>query len=138
MEMRGSTVSFTRTMGILADVSARNYSGNIVPSHVYVCAPLGKVNDPDYGVRIALWATDADGSGSRRAASGRRCHGACWHAHRDFLGAFFTAYPEAKVRTMLATYVGREGFLQTFEGTGKQTFGSVMQPVTMPELCKCE
>jgi hypothetical protein len=73
--------------------------------------------------------------GSRRSSSGRRGPWACWHAFRDVLQAVFDKYPDATVRTALATYRGAEGFARTFPGTADTPAGCGF---TTSELCDCE
>lgn len=77
------------------------------------------------------------GPGARTSSSGRRGPYACWHAYRDVLAALFTEYPEATVRTAMATYRGAEGFLNTYPRTAYRNIGSMMQPAYMPSLCNC-
>ena len=76
--------------------------------------------------------------GARRAASGRRVKAACWHAHRDVMLALFDAVPEAKVSTALATYVGRQSFLEQYGATRSTNHGSMMAPASYGDLCDCE
>ena len=112
-------------------VSADKYDGNVVVHHD--AHPLS-------GNRFQgrLWVQSSRGPGARRSWSGRRMPAACWHAYRDVLMAVFSEYPDAIARTGLATYRGLEGFLRDYPATGERNVGSVMQPVTMPELCDHE
>lgn len=79
--------------------------------------------------------------GQRRSAnvmSGqRRVNAVCWHAYRDVLIEVFNINPDAKVRTAMAKYLGRESFYENFPETGRHNIGSMMYPVTMPECCDC-
>lgn len=85
-----------------------------------------------------LWVADSSGPGARRSWSGRRLKATCWHAYRDVLQNLFDHYPDATVRTGLAIYRGRDGFMSTYPNTAYMNVGSDLSPVTMPELCECE
>jgi len=80
---------------------------------------------------------DSHGQGSRRSWSGRHGKWACWHAYRDVMLALFEVNPDATIRTSLATYKGRQGFLDTYPGTAYHNIGSMVAPAYMPELCDC-
>lgn len=67
----------------------------------------------------------------------RRMSSACWHVHRDVMIAIFDMNPNAKLKTSMIYYKGKEHFYDTFEETGKKNVGSQMFPVTLPELCDC-
>lgn len=75
--------------------------------------------------------------GARRSWSGRRGPWACWHAYRDVLEQLFWEYPDAKVRTSMAKYIGREGFKDNYPQTAWQNIGSVFAPAYMPDMCDC-
>jgi hypothetical protein len=71
-------------------------------------------NGTNYQVKLsALTGSPA----ARQSGSGRNGPWACWYAVRDFLTAVFDEYPDATVRTMLATYKGRDDFLEKFPRT---------------------
>lgn len=111
-------------------VSRESYGGNVI------------VNPDAYshsGNRITarLRVNSSRAPGARRAWSGRRTVAACWHAYRDVLSRVFDYNPDARIRTMMATYKGREGFLSDYPGTAYQNVGSQISPVTMPALCGC-
>jgi hypothetical protein len=76
--------------------------------------------------------------GQRRSWNGRRINATCWHGYRDALIAVFDTNPDAKVRTAMAKYLGRESFYAEFPKTADQNIGSMMAPAYMPELCDCE
>lgn len=80
--------------------------------------------------------------GQRRSSSGfnsvRRINAVCWHGYRDVLIAVFDAHPDAKVRTALAKYLGKESFYREFPATGDKNIGSQMYPARMPDLCDCD
>lgn len=73
------------------------------------------------GGRFTLAVHDAHGMGHRDTFwnEGGRRHSpsACWHVFRDVLQNFFDAYPDAYVRTGIATYKGKQGFENTFPRT---------------------
>src|SRR5690606_19018612 len=62
----------------------------------------------------------------RRGHSGRRIWAVCWHGHRDFFRALFERAPNAKVRTVVASYDGREDFERTHSITGDRNIGSII------------
>lgn len=76
--------------------------------------------------------------GQRRSWNGRRINAVCWHGYRDALIEVFNTNPDAKVRTAMAKYLGRESFYQEFPRTADQNIGSMVAPAYMPELCDCE
>ena len=49
----------------------------------------------------------------------------CWHGHYEFMLELFDAHPDARIRTSMADYRGREDFLKKAQGTfSKLTQGS--------------
>lgn len=119
-----------RFIAITREVSDLHYGGNIVV-HQDAHALSGN------RFRGRLGVKDSRGPGARRSWSGRRMPATCWHGYRDVLRAVFTEYPEATVRTSMATYRGMAGFLADYPATADANVGSIMEPVTMPELCEC-
>jgi hypothetical protein len=75
--------------------------------------------------------------GERTTAEQRRINAVCWHGYRDALIEVFNINPDAKVRTAMAKYLGRDSFYEEFPSTGRKNIGSLMYPVTMPETCDC-
>lgn len=129
MEIRG--VSYGDVERIIAQVSRDRYAGNVISnSDAHALLSGGR------GFRGRLSVRDSRGEGARTSASGRRGPYACWHAYRDVLAALFAEYPQAKVRTALARYVGREGFEELYPATAYVNIGSEMQPAYMPQLCE--
>lgn len=103
--------------------SSTRFRGRVVPKRASV-AP----KTPAPGARL-----------SGNYLSGQRCvKAACWHVFRDVLMALFTEFPNARVYTSMATYKGMDGFQANYLPTRYQNIGSMMYPVTMPELCDCE
>lgn len=47
----------------------------------------------------------------------RKTSAVCWHGHREFLTALFRRFPDARVKTALADYYGRDDFHRTFRAT---------------------
>lgn len=91
------------------------------------------------GYRMGL-PTSELAPGQRRSASAfsaRRINAVCWHGYRDALIELFNINPNAKVRTAMAKYLGRESFYREYPKTGYQNIGAPIAPVTMPELCDC-
>lgn len=80
---------------------------------------------------------DSSGTGSRRAAKGRRMPAACWHAYRDVIHAVLESYPDAKVDTGMEKYHGMAEFLRLYPGTANKNIGSEYYPAYMPDLCEC-
>jgi hypothetical protein len=137
MQIRGTGVSFERVSELVSKVSAE-YGGNVI-MHPDARAIGGA--DPDYGFTGRLRTVTSTGPGARRSASWhkpRRTVAACWHAYRDVLRAILTEYPHARVRTMLATYNGLDGFETTYPGTGDLNIGAIAFPKYMPDLCDCQ
>lgn len=123
-------LSLDRFQEITDRVSAEKYSGNVI---------VHQDAHPLSGNRFQgrLWVQSSRGPGARTSWSGRRTPAACWHAYRDVLMAVFQEYPDARVRTGLANYRGRDGFLRDYPATGERNIGSRLQPAYMPDLCEC-
>lgn len=73
------------------------------------------------------------GWGSR----GRRVHAVCWHGHRYFMSHLFDKFPNAVLKTCLATYRGLNDFEEKYPDTGWDNVGSMIAPVFRREACKC-
>lgn len=77
----------------------------------------------------------------RTSASGwhadRRVHAVCWHGYRDFMLAVFEVNPDARIKTMMADYRGKDDFLSKYEETGYRNVGSMMYPMQAREVCNC-
>lgn len=131
MEIKGLTVdAFT---DILTRVSRDQYAGNLRLDYEPV-----RLNAAGTRFRLRIRAVSSRESGARRSASGRRMPAACWHAFRDVFIAVFDAYPDATVRTGMAVYRGRDGFHRDYPATGDVNIGSMVNWVTMPDLCECD
>jgi hypothetical protein len=85
------------------------------------------------GLRAVLRAKDSRAYGARTSANGRHGPYASWEAHRDFLRALFVISPQTRVSTAMAKYTA-ENFEHTFPETGHKNIGSMINPVTMPQL----
>jgi len=120
----------TQWEAVVSEVSNRLYDGNVVPivssEHI---GPRSK------SVRSVLRVEDSRGEGARRSWSGRRTVSACWHAHRDVYRELFHRFPAATITTAMAHYTA-QNFEDTYPETGWRNVGSIMSPVTMPELCE--
>ena len=88
-------------------------------------------------VRFTLRTHDSKKAGSRRSQSGRHMAKACWHVHRDVLGALFDLEPDARIVTARADYRGKTSFAANFAATGDQNIGSMMDPLTYCDACDC-
>lgn len=96
---------------------------------------------------FTLRARDSAGPGSRGSAgpnsSGtgpnglRRSAAACWHAHYDELDVLFDRFPEARVRTRLASYAANT-FHERAMATAELNVGSAVQPRGPLECCECD
>ncbi|AXK35781.1 hypothetical protein DVA86_27270 [Streptomyces armeniacus] len=126
--MRISGVSLGDFFAITDDVSWRRYEGNVIVSPD---AHWTRGNS----VVARLRVSDSRGVGARTAPSGRRGPYACWHAHRDVLAGLFVAHPDARIRTALAVYRGRDGFERDYPATRYRDVGSPMTPARMTDLC---
>lgn len=128
MEIRGATLSDFRqavaAVGWLYDDNVRLQRDSKV---------IGNV-----ACRARIDVHDSRGLGARWSWTGRRGPWACWHAYRDVLTALFTTHPEARVRTALAFYRGKESFEELYPETAYLNAGSVMSPVQQWQLCDCD
>lgn len=125
MEIKGVTLDQFRH--IVAVVSDREYDGNVI-----VHPDSHKVSNNR--IRARLTVKSSYEHGARMSWSGRHIRAASWHAYRDVLAELFDRYPDAIVRTAMATYKGAEGFAENYPETAYKNVGSIMSPVTMPEL----
>lgn len=87
--------------------------------------------------RARVVTVSSRGTGARRSWSGRHGKWACWHAYRDVMLALFEVNPNARIRTSLANYRGRAGFMAEYPETAYKNIGSMVSPAYMPELCDC-
>lgn len=127
MEIVGLTVADFEH--IVYVVSRAQYHGNLV---MVDGRRAGGVRRPKIRARVTV--TDSRGPGARTSWSGRHGPWASWEAYRDVLSELFYRFPDAIVRTSVATYKGSDGFEKTFPRTALRNVGSMVQPVTMPEL----
>lgn len=74
----------------------------------------------------------------RRGFNGRRIAAVCWHGHRDFMLELFDRFPDARIKSAMADYRGREDFLYSFEATGSRNIGSIREPMRYDEACDCD
>lgn len=79
--------------------------------------------------RFTLRCVSSRGPGHRIGRKGQRLACACWHVHYAVLDAIFRLAPEARIKTALATYAGREEFLRMAEAAGAGEYQS---------LCSCQ
>lgn len=98
---------------IVAGISHALYNGNLRADMTH----CGNVTRNGGQTRFVLRVKRSDGPGARRAASGRRLNAATWEAHREVMRQLFAEYPEAHIKSALATYRGREDFERSHEAT---------------------
>lgn len=96
----------------------------------------------EHGVRVPtvsgrLHVHDSKRPGARRTASGRRMPAACWHAFRDVYRDLFAHHPGLVITTSLARYTA-DNFEGTFPATADVNVGSMIQWVSLADLCDCE
>jgi len=89
------------------------------------CLPLKPADDPHFFQR-------------RNRTGDRWVHALCWHGFEAFFKALFDINPEAKAITMMATYDGRDGFLENYPKTADFELGSRMFPCPAADACLCE
>jgi hypothetical protein len=121
--MRCRDINEAQWEDIVAKVSREAYGCNLIPHPNAASYRLSVISSRE--------------PGARRSHSGRRLAVACWHTWRDVLAELFERYPDATVRTALATYVGRGGFEDWFPITGAANIGSIMEPMRIDEACDC-
>ena len=120
--------------GIVGSVSDNVYGGNVIIDYI---DSRRTRSDGRVTYRLKLRVADSRGDGARASWSGRRTPSLCWHGFRDVIRAIFAVDPNATILTAMARYEGSEGFESTYPATAYKNIGSMMQPVTMPELCDC-
>lgn len=111
---------------IVERISVNEYQGNIA------IKDMAKLSAST--IRFTLKAVNSRAYGARTSWQGRHGPYASWEAIRDVLREVFHHFPQANIYTMLADYKGQEGFEREFPKTGEQNIGSVVYPVTMPQL----
>lgn len=126
MEITGITADQFRTA---VRVVSEQYGGNLV------IADEKPTSSRSCRGRVAV--ANSRGPGARCSWTGRRGPWACWHAYRDVLAELFETNPNARVRTSLAVYKGRDGFNSSYPATAYKNIGSMVAPAYMPELCDC-
>jgi hypothetical protein len=67
----------------------------------------------------------------------RRVHAVCWHGWRDFMLALYKHDPDARIKTAIADYRGRDDFLEKYPRTANLNIGSMMYPMQMHRACNC-
>lgn len=130
MEVKGMTPDQLRA--VVDQVSRDHYGGNIMVDWERSSPRL--LNQRGTRFRGRVLARSSRGPGARRSWSGRRLTAACWHVFRDVIREALRQYPDAAFRTSMARYTAAN-FEDTYPATGYRNVGSMMCPVTMPELC---
>lgn len=128
------TPALNRLQEIVDGIGRDFYDNNII----YTLDRLGPRR-----YRLLLKVEDSHGAGTHYSPEGwyrkgRRTPWACWHVHRDVLMEVFATWPEASVRTKIATYRHREGFEQSFQETYYHQRGPRIAPSDYGDLCQCE
>ena len=124
-------VTPTQLAKIVRTVSAKLYKGNII----FKSGPE-MVNTKK--MTFALTVKRSDQPGGRRSPSGRKVAAACWHAHRDIMQELFNQFPEARLKSMMADYRGKDEFEDNFPETAWVNIGSEAQPCYSGDACECE
>ncbi len=97
------------------------------------CVQFGiRRSGPDAPWRKHGYQTRKDGAPRTAGAA------VCWHGHREFFDALFTAFPDARVKTWMATYNGDDDFTDKFSATRSMNVGSVAHPRKAGQMCDCE
>jgi hypothetical protein len=108
MKLWGMSADFVDC--IVQAVSDNQYGGNVI---------FKRPPERDgRAISFTLTVKRSDGPGARRSATGRRISAACWHAHRDVLGAIFRVAPDGRVKSAFADYRGALDFEDKFDQTG--------------------
>src|SRR5436189_6234094 len=116
MIIRG--VPFHFVVDTVERVGREHYAGNLTTESWAKALPeTSRTRHGGFSGRII--ARSSFEPGARRAASGRRMPCVCWHGFRDVFIAIFQAYPDATIRTGLATYKGHADFLEKYPATGR-------------------
>jgi hypothetical protein len=121
---------------IVNHVSTNVYDGNVCPDYWRTGKLPTPLNQAGTRYLARVVVKSSRGAGARRSASGRRMPVACWHVFRDVVRATLTAHPGVEFRTRLAHYTS-VNFETSYPATGQGNVGSMVDPVTLPELCDC-
>lgn len=129
-----STLTDDDVKAIVDRVSVDEYDGNLTcgPYSMMIGYPrLVKRMKRDGRIRLSfcLRGHTGRGPGCRTSYSGRRTAAASWQAHRDVMKAIFEADPNAHLATSIATYNGKDDFLEKFPDTYWHNVGSQMFPL---------
>ncbi len=62
------------------------------------------------GKGVAFVLRPLDDTYRKIGRNGRRVNAVSWQGHFDFMDVMFRAYPDARLRSAVATYKGREDF----------------------------
>jgi hypothetical protein len=120
-------LSLEKFREIVTELSVRRYNGNVIV-HQDAHALSGN------RFRARLTVQDSYAYGARLSPSRRHTRAASWEAYRDVLSNMFFQFPNATARTREAVYQGEPGFLMNYPATGRKNVGSMVDPVTYPEL----
>lgn len=110
-------------------VANKKYDGNL---KIRIAGQRGRATS----FRLVVNSSHAPGA-KVSAMTGRHIAAACWHAHRDFMVALFNLAPDARLKTAVAYYKGRDDFAAKFEATGRKNVGSMMSPCEYRHACEC-
>jgi len=111
-----------------AERASKLYDGNVV---LDVRGMNGRA------IRFGLKVSSSRGNGAHRSWQGRRTTYACWHVHAEFFRALFESFPDARIKSAMADYRGRESFEKLYELTGMRNVGPRVQPCQAREACEC-
>lgn len=107
----------------------RDYAGNLTFKSIF---PNGK------HINFTLTVHSSRSPGARRGFRGQRIAAACWHAHRDVMHEIFDGVPDARLKSGMIDYRGRDDFESNHHGTGYRNIGSQLEPLSYQQACDCE
>lgn len=99
--------------------------------HSFTIRTLGP--DPKYGRRSEHPYRQPNKDGKRPRIPGA----VCWHGHRDFMIELFNRYPDARLKSALADYRGRDDFWNKFPETIEQPYERLGYQARAPLGCDC-
>ena len=83
--------------------------------------------------RVSQSVRNKDGSPRRVAGA------VCWHGHREFMREVFKINPDARIKTALADYQGKDDFEETHRQTrGKGGDYAGFRILPYAQACDCE
>lgn len=124
-------VTPTQLAKIVRTISADKYEGNVIFKNGPEMASSKKMT-------FTLTVKRGAQPGGRRAPDGRKVAAACWHVHQDIMRELFSQFPQARLKSMMADYRGKEDFEDNFPETAWVNIGSEANPCYSGDACGCE